>query len=99
AANPKSLLFVPLKIENEIFGIIELGAFRELQDYEIAFTESVSKSIAATISNMRINERTNQLLEQTQTMAEELALNHEESLMKQAELEELKKQIERLSKL
>jgi len=77
-ATPKSLLIVPLKIEQEVFGVVELASFNAFAPYQIAFVEKVGENIASTISNLQMANRTEKLLTQSQQQAEELAAQEEE---------------------
>ncbi|MCQ2252775.1 MAG: GAF domain-containing protein [Bacteroidales bacterium] len=81
SANPKSLLIVPLKIENDILGVIELASFNEFRHYEVELVEKIAESIAATLQTARINNRTAELLEQANKQKQ--AMKDQEEEMRQ----------------
>ncbi|MEZ5071389.1 MAG: GAF domain-containing protein [Bacteroidales bacterium] len=59
---PSSLLFEPLITNEEVFGVIELASFRPFSPVQQKLMGEVAEIIARTISNVRVNKRTIDLL-------------------------------------
>ena len=77
-ASPKCILIVPVMVNQQIFGVIELAAFEFLIQYEINFVEAVCEDLATTISAIKVNTETKKLLEESQLVTEQLRKQEEE---------------------
>ncbi len=63
---PRYLLICPLIFDNNVLGIIEIAGLNPFEEYQIEFLEEIGESIALTISNLKINQRTENLLRKSQ---------------------------------
>ncbi len=94
-ANPTSILLVPLKVNDEIYGVLEFASFRNLQHFEVEFVERTAESIASTISAVQINIQTTKLLHETQIQAEKMAQQEEELRQNLEEMQATQEESER----
>jgi putative methionine-R-sulfoxide reductase with GAF domain len=86
-ANPKSILVVPLKVDKEIYGIVELASFKNYQPYEVAFVERLAETIASTLSSVKSAQKNMHLIEQFQQQTEEMRAQEEEMRQNMEELQ------------
>jgi PAS domain S-box-containing protein len=97
-AAPNALLLVPMKVNEKVFGVLELATFGKYEDHEIELVEKLTESIASTISAVRISESTRILLEKTQQQAEEMRAQEEEMRQNMEELEATQEEMRRKEK-
>ncbi len=89
SANPKSILIVPLKVEDEVLGVIELASFNEIEKYEIDMIEKIADSIASSLANTAINIRIKGRLEKSQDYENQIEIQESEIRKNILELKKL----------
>jgi putative methionine-R-sulfoxide reductase with GAF domain len=106
-ATPSSLLIVPLKVNEQVQGVIELTSFNEYEEHQIEFVEKGGENLASAISSLKITERTKELLRASdehseQMIAQEMEMrqNMEELIATQEELSRKEKEyLQRIKEL
>ena len=94
-ANPTSILIVPLIVNDEVYGVIEVASFDEYQPHEIEFMKKIAESIASTISTARNNTKTRRLLEETTQMSEQMQAQEEEMRQNMEEIQATQEEMAR----
>ena len=64
-ANPNSLLLVPLILEDELLGVIEIASFDEFTKTKISFVEKLAENISSSLFSAKVHARTEGLLEES----------------------------------
>ncbi len=83
---PGCIILVPLKVNEQVHGVIELASLQVFQEFEIEFLEKVAESIASVISSVKINLQTAKLLKESQEQAKILASQEDEMRRNMEEL-------------
>ncbi len=93
---PACLYIVPLKVDEEVLGMIEIGSVEEFKKHHLEFIDQVSGSIAATFVSVRLNMKTVTLLEESNRKAEEITQAEEEMRQNLEEMQATQEELARL---
>ncbi len=85
-ATARHLLLVPVKLENVVFGVLEIASFKPFEAYRVDFCERVAATIASSLKSIRISIQTTQLLNEKERQADALALKEREISQNMEEL-------------
>ncbi|TFZ05044.1 response regulator, partial [Ramlibacter rhizophilus] len=85
---PMSLLVLPIVFEGELRGVLELASLDRFSSTHLAFLDQLSEFIGIVINTIAANMRTEHLLAQSQSLAQELQSRQEELQQTNQELQE-----------
>jgi ligand-binding sensor domain-containing protein len=84
--NLRHVLLVPLKINEQCIGVIELGSFRKLKGYRVSFIEKLMETYASIINTEKANAKLKKLIEHSTRQAKELQEREEQMRMNLEEM-------------
>jgi HAMP domain-containing protein/CheY-like chemotaxis protein len=76
-ASPRSLVVLPVLFEGETKAVLELATFDEFDEIRLTFLEQLAESIGIVLNTIAANMRTEELLKQSQALAESLQSQQE----------------------
>ncbi|CAI6031466.1 HAMP domain-containing protein [Cohnella sp. JJ-181] len=71
-ATPLNIVLLPIIFEDQVLAVLELASFRSFSEIDIALLDQLTDSIGIVINTMQANQRTEELLIQSQSLTEEL---------------------------
>jgi PAS domain S-box-containing protein len=93
--NPRSILIVPIKVANEVYGVIEVASLKVFTESQRAFLETIAEDIASTISSIKSNEKTRLLLAESRSITEQMTAQEMEMKQSMARLVEAREELEK----
>jgi len=87
-ATPSSIVVLPVLFEGDVKAVIELASFSQFSEVHLAFLDQLTQSIGIVLNTIAATMRTEQLLKQSQALAEELQSQQLQLQKTNAELQE-----------
>jgi HAMP domain-containing protein/signal transduction histidine kinase/CheY-like chemotaxis protein len=97
-STPLNVIVLPVLFETEIKAVIELASFETFNETHLDFLGQLTESIGIVLNTIETNSRTEHLLEQSQSLAEELRRTNEELQDKAHLLVKQKEEVEAKNK-
>jgi PAS domain S-box-containing protein len=97
-SKPRALLITPLKMNDQVYGVVEMASHKPFQPFEVAFIEEVCKNTASSLVNLQTNTKTRKLLREAQQQAEMLRAQEEEMRQNLEELQATQEELSRQGK-
>jgi HAMP domain-containing protein/signal transduction histidine kinase/DNA-binding response OmpR family regulator len=85
---PQSIVVLPVLFEGDVRAAIELASFGQFSEVHLAFLDQLTQSIGIVLNTIAATMRTEQLLQQSQALAEELRSQQLQLQATNAELQE-----------
>lgn len=92
---PRSVLVVPLKMSDRVYGVLEIASFHSIKRYQIEFLEKLSESIASKLEAVRANEENKKLLERFKSINEQLGKQEQEMRRNMRTLEAIQSEMQK----
>src|SRR5262249_6727567 len=89
------VLVLPIIFEGEVRGVLELASLERFNPSHQAFLDQLTESIGIVINTIEANSRTENLLSQSQSLAEELQQTNQELEEKAKQLAHQNQEVER----
>jgi len=97
-ASPLNLIILPVLFEKEIKAVIELASFETFNETHLDFLGQLTESIGIVLNTIETNSRTEHLLEQSTSLADELKRTNEDLQDKAHLLVKQKEEVENKNK-
>ncbi|WP_260675906.1 CHASE3 domain-containing protein [[Scytonema hofmanni] UTEX B 1581] len=98
-ATPMNIIVLPAVYEERVLGVIELASFQRFSDIHLTFLDQLSESIGIVLDNIVAYQRTEELLQQSRSLTDELTTQQEELLQSNQRLEEQTETLKNSDKL
>ncbi|HLT72146.1 MAG TPA: GAF domain-containing protein [Cyclobacteriaceae bacterium] len=94
-AHPSTLLIVPMKIDQDVFGVIELASFNDYPEHVITFVERLGETIASTFATVKAAQQNRELLAEARHATEAMRSQEEEMRQNMEELQATQEEMAR----
>jgi DNA repair exonuclease SbcCD ATPase subunit len=95
ATEVKYILLVPIVVNEQALGVLEIAALHPLEKHKIEFAESVAEDLAGEVLSILVNQQTRRLLQEAQIREEAMRAQEEEMRQNMEELQATQEEMQR----
>jgi HAMP domain-containing protein/CheY-like chemotaxis protein len=93
-SKPMQIVVLPIVFEGQVLAVMELASFTSFTDTYVSLLDQLTESIGVVLNTIQANMRTEELLAQSQSLAEELQAQQEELTETNKRLEQQAKSLQ-----
>ncbi|MCX7595823.1 MAG: CHASE3 domain-containing protein, partial [Fischerella sp.] len=93
-AKPLNIIVLPVLFENQVMGVIELASFQRFSDIHLTFLDQVVEVIGVVLNAIAADLRTQQLLQESQALTQQLQIQQQELTLTNQRLEQQAKELQ-----
>jgi HAMP domain-containing protein/CheY-like chemotaxis protein/signal transduction histidine kinase len=93
-SRPMQIIVLPIVFEGQVMAVMELASFTNFTDTYLSLLDQLTESIGVVLNTIQANMRTEELLSQSQSLAEELQAQQEELTETNKRLEQQAKSLQ-----
>ncbi|MBN2213227.1 MAG: GAF domain-containing protein [Bacteroidales bacterium] len=75
--HPKYIIFIPIKMDESVEGVIEVASFKKLKGYKVSFVQKMAETLTSIITSEKATQKMFKIVEQSKLQSEELAAQEE----------------------
>ncbi|MDQ0945460.1 HAMP domain-containing protein [Streptomyces sp. V1I1] len=94
SAEPTTLIVLPIVVEGQVLGVMELAALRPFTGIHRDFLDRFSETVGVIVKSLIASARTDELLEQSQRLTSELSTRSQELQSRQEDLQRSNAELE-----
>lgn len=92
--NPRMLMILPIQLNDEVLAVLEIASMYEFTDFHNELLQKATEQLGIILNRIQKQMQVHQLLEETQTLNDELQSQSEELQLQQEELRTINEELE-----
>ncbi len=96
--SPKYLMLFPLRLDENILGVVEFASFKKIKGIKVVFLEKICATVTSVFATEKANQRALKMYDESVIQAEELKTKEEELRQNLEEMQATQEELQRTNK-